>query len=358
MFNLHIVQAAFGDALLLEYGDAAQPRFALIDGGPMDVYQAHLKPVARKWVTDHGQLDLAVLSHVDNDHVVGLLDLFQDLSARQQAGKPRMAIGALWHNAFVAAEGRGLDAGALQAVAEAAPEVADVADAANAMTKGFKEGDRLHAVAEDLGVPVNPDFAERLVLAEEAGPRRLGTLDVWVIGPTAQALEKLRRDWQEWVKKQQAKEIRKDQSVPNLSSIMLLVASEGKRVLLPGDGRGDEIMAGLKASGAWQSGDVFHVDVLKLPHHGSARNVSPEFFRQVTADRYVICADGTNGNPDPATLTWLIDAAQEGGRKIEIIATSKTPSLEALVAERPPRKNGYTLRVMPVRAHEMALTLE
>ena len=34
MLNLHVVQALYGDCLLLEYGEAEQPHFLLIDGGP------------------------------------------------------------------------------------------------------------------------------------------------------------------------------------------------------------------------------------------------------------------------------------------------------------------------------------
>jgi len=46
--------------------------------------------------------------------------------------------------------------------------------------------------------------------------------------------------------------------------------------------------------------------VLKVPRHGSARNSSPDFFRRVTADVYVLCADGRNDNPHSDVLKWMV----------------------------------------------------
>lgn len=43
MLRLRVVQAEFGDCLILEYGTPAQWRFMLIDGGPPDVYERHLR---------------------------------------------------------------------------------------------------------------------------------------------------------------------------------------------------------------------------------------------------------------------------------------------------------------------------
>ena len=56
-----------------------------------------------------------------------------------------------------------------------------------------------------------------------------------------------------------------------------------KRMLLTGDERGDDILAALKAARMFKRTSV-HVDLLKVPHHGSDRNVEQGFFEQVTAD--------------------------------------------------------------------------
>jgi hypothetical protein len=55
-------------------------------------------------------------------------------------------------------------------------------------------------------------------------------------------------------------------------------------------------------------GDKIHVDLLKLPHHGSNRNVRQGFFQRVSADHYVISANGRDGNPESETLEWIFAA--------------------------------------------------
>jgi hypothetical protein len=98
-----------------------------------------------------------------------------------------------------------------------------------------------------------------------------------------------------------------DEWVFNLSSIVVLAEVGGKRMPLTGNVRGDDVLAGLKGAKLLKDGRC-HVDLLKLPHYGSDRNVATEFFEQVTADHYVISADAKHGNPDPPTLRMLTEA--------------------------------------------------
>ena len=46
---------------------------------------------------------------------------------------------------------------------------------------------------------------------------------------------------------------------------------------------------------------------MKLPHHGSDRNNNAKFFQSITADHYVISADGRDGNPDERTFLQLVE---------------------------------------------------
>mgnify|MGYP003471495795 CR=1 FL=1 len=131
-----------------------------------------------------------------------------------------------------------------------------------------------------------------------------------------------------------------DRSIPNLSSIILLIKAEGKTILLTGDCRGDHLQEGLIETGLSANGS-FHVDIFKVPHHGSQRNVTRDFFSEVTADTYVISADGTHGNPDVETLSWIVETAKEAERRIQIVFTNQTPSTHALLDRYPPGDWGY-----------------
>jgi hypothetical protein len=104
-----------------------------------------------------------------------------------------------------------------------------------------------------------------------------------------------------------------DSSVANLSSIAVLAEVGKKRILLTGDARGDKLLAGLETVGLLKNDgkSTMHVDVFKVPHHGSDRNAEPVLFRRVTADHYVFSGDGEHGNPERETLQMLLDARGE-----------------------------------------------
>jgi hypothetical protein len=144
--------------------------------------------------------------------------------------------------------------------------------------------------------------------------------------------------------------------VPNLSSIVVLAQCNGKTVLLTGDARGDHILDGLKQAKLLTGGKL-HVDVLKVQHHGSDRNATQTFFKTVTADVYVISADGTHGNPDYDTLKWIVEAAHGAGRPIELVVTNSTPSVKKLKQTHRPADHGYKLTVLPKTKHSIAVTL-
>jgi hypothetical protein len=356
---LDVVQAAFGDCLVLRYGSSSRPRALLIDGGPGGTYANHLRPLLVRLGAAGVTIDAVVLSHIDNDHVTGLLDLFRDLDlARAGAGPPLPPIRSLWHNAF------SLSAGG----ADIAPRVREALGLVarrgfGPSLAGVAEGDALRAVAERLRIPINTRFRDGRILLEGTPSLRLAGPTVEVIGPGEAILAKLRQQWLEWLERH-GRDVERgrlpagvapDRSVPNLSSIVLLVRTRGRSVLLTGDGRGDQILEGLGERGLLDERGRIHVDVLKVPHHGSARNASLEFFRKVTATTYAISADGRYGNPDVDCLRWIVDAAVEDGREIELVLTNETEASQRLLVERPPDQCGYRIRVLP--AGEESITI-
>src|SRR5262249_7490907 len=134
-----------------------------------------------------------------------------------------------------------------------------------------------------------------------------------VLGPTIPDLLKLHQKHQKWLV--QLKEAGKtpaavlsayvDESVTNLSSIVVLAEANDKRMLLTGDARGDKILEGLEFAGAMKTGGQIHVDILKVPHHGSSNNIEPDFFERITSEHYVFSGNGEHGNPERETLQML-----------------------------------------------------
>jgi beta-lactamase superfamily II metal-dependent hydrolase len=100
MVKLHVVQAEYGDSLILESRDGKNSTTVLIDRGPYQTFEKHLKPTLQK-LPINGKLDLVVLSHIDNDHIIGLMDLFEEIKEQREKGtKELVKISKLWHNSF------------------------------------------------------------------------------------------------------------------------------------------------------------------------------------------------------------------------------------------------------------------
>jgi Metallo-beta-lactamase superfamily len=314
--TLEVLRAKFGDCLLLHRGDD----LVLIDGGPKDVYAESLKPRLEELIAERGAplfLRIVMVSHIDDDHIVGLADMFEDLLNARAENKPAVEwqAGELWLNAFTALVGGDAhpDSAAVQGAALDAI-VAKVAGAeSEAIAATIPNGNRLVRDAGDLNVDLNTTAGGGLV---ETGDAKT-TLDIepgltfTVLAPNAKRLDNLRKKWEAFdAKHSDAKAAADlDQSVFNLSSIVVLAEAGGKTALLTGDARYDDILAGLELAGLQKKdGPPLTVDLLKIPHHGSSRNVRKQFFDRIHARNYVISADGSNGNPEDATLKLLCDS--------------------------------------------------
>jgi hypothetical protein len=364
MFKIHALQAAFGDSLIVEFGTAEARRFVLIDGGPAGTYTASLRDELDEISAAGGTLDRVILSHVDGDHIVGLLELFSEL--RQQAAP--IAAAELWHNSFARTIGRNNDIEARFQAMVAGVVGADsiMAGSADELAT-IPEGNKLRLDALALALPMNQGFANDLVsLDTSPGVLAWDNLQVTVVGPTTVNLDNLKAQWIKWLDDHEGPlaagdlmvAAMADISKPNLSSIMLHLKDEaGKTAIFTGDGRGDHLLQGLGQAGLLSAGGTIHVDLLKLPHHGSDRNVTKTFFRKVTADHYLACANGKDGNPDFSTLSWIVQVAKEQGRRVTIHATNKTKSTTDLLEEFDPATFGYTLNLRTADARSMTLTL-
>jgi beta-lactamase superfamily II metal-dependent hydrolase len=373
MLNLHVIQARYGDSLILEYGTASTPRFLLVDGGANYVYKRHLKGVLEGIRDDGGELDLVVLSHVDRDHVTGLLDLTDDLQWQRVREVPEtISIGEFWHNTFSQTLGSDVRDRLIR-VLDRAGRARSALVHSDKTSRDIAQGDELTQAADNLRLPINPSDRfgpERIITVDQATePIVLDNLTLRITGPNETNLENLKEDWLEWLEEQEDRvlvpDLREaeraarslDTRVPNLSSIMFLAEADGRTILFTGDGRSDHLEDGLEQAGLLDADGRLHVDVLKLPHHGSKYNITEEFIQTVTADQYVASASGYHGHPHKDPLRWIVRAAHDQERAIEIVATNSTRSLRDLVEEYDPSEYGYRLTVMPEGSPEQVLEL-
>ena len=266
-----------GDCLLLHFGSKQDPGLVLIDGGPKSVYKPQLKPrlqqirAARGLAANDSLLvDLLMVSHVDDDHIQGILELTKDELTAKLAHQPQLLnVLSFWHNSFnelidndpaeltasvtnhfgaAAVAGGGLSDKDVELVQEHSSEHPEVVDSSLRVLASIEQGFVLRKNAEGLGYPRNPEFGEKLILARKNGKATEISqgMKFTVVGPMQPELKALHKKHNAWLKllEKQGKSPPEalaayvDPSVPNLSSIVVLAEAGGKRILLTGDARG------------------------------------------------------------------------------------------------------------------------
>ena len=122
---------------------------------------------------------------------------------------------------------------------------------------------------------------------------------------------------------------------------MFLAEIKNKKILFTGDGLGQDIVDMLSKNEMIDENGKFHVDVLKVPHHGSDRNTSLEFFNTIEANYYIISANGRDDNPSLSTLRWIIESGKSSKRSKKIILTNMTPNVKRILQEYDKNKFNY-----------------
>lgn len=361
IFSLEALQAFHGDCLLLHAGTAAEPLLVLVDGGPSGTWEQSLRPRLEQLRGAGGALriDLAMVSHIDDDHVHGMVDLAGALATQRLDSQPlSYDVQTLWHNSFddvVGNDAEELRTAAVEVLSQPVgdPRADEIRAAGLAVVASVGQGRELRDQARRLGWGVNEPFDGPVVLAQQgARTITLGDVRLTVICPHAAQLERLHEEWDKWLREHPraqagggaATAAFTDNSPYNLSSIVVLAECEGRRMLLTGDARGDHVLTGLDAAGVARDGRT-HVDILKLPHHGSIRNLAAEFFERVSAEHYVISANGRDGNPETETLETIVAARADDDFTIHLTNRAGKGDLErrldAFLAARQASGRGY-----------------
>ncbi len=225
-----MLPAAHGDALLVEWGKGRELHRMLVDGGPAVTYRRLHDRIAA--LGRPRMLDRFVVTHIDGDHLEGVVRLLQD---RRDLG---LRIGDVWFNGW--------------------PQLAT----APRDLLGPDQGDMLGALLIRDRQPWNESFGHAPVQVPATGdlePVQLpGGARVTILGPGPRQLRDLRRNWmrvlrelrvtpgnvdaalQRLKRRQNLAGIRDvlgrpaalDNSAANASSISLLFEYEGQSLLL------------------------------------------------------------------------------------------------------------------------------
>ena len=141
---------------------------------------------------------------------------------------------------------------------------------------------------------------------------------------------------------------KEDTSPANGSSIAVLLEADGRRLLLLGDAHPSVILQELRRVLVHET-PPWWFDCIKLSHHGSFANNSPELLEATDSDCYLFSTDGgQHHHPDPATLAWVVTRPlTRAGQVRRVCCNYPTPSVQLFDRADWQAHHHYTLSIAP-----------
>ena len=340
-FSVQMLPARQGDALWIEYGKAADPHRILIDGGfrtTIRTVEKRIRELAQASPTGKCHFELGVVSHIDADHIEGLIEMI---------GAPLpVSFGDFWFNGR-----KHLDVPAV--------EFSPTDDA----MLGGKHGLFLDTVLEATKTPWNKNFrgGKIVVPPGKKTPRTVtlpGGMKLTIMSPTQAKLDELAEHWDDEVHDAgldaatfeeilramdklhyrtgalDAQLLRRkkptgpvdiealleepdgaDDTAANGSSIAFLAAYEGRSCLFMADAHPDVMLASIdRMVGKTKR---LPVGAVKLSHHGSGNNVTLELLKRIDSRMFLVSTNGGGGHyhPDRSAMAKLIAGKWRPRRK-------------------------------------------
>lgn len=318
MLSLTAFPARQGDALWIRWGSTDDPHLMIVDMGTEGTGR-ELRPRLEAVGRAGHEVDLLVITHVDADHIGGVLTSLAEAEAVDG-----LRIHDVWFNGY-----KHLTGGT----------VARMSSRLEAM--GPVQGERLSTWLQDQ--PWNEAFQRGPVCREPGAPLPVRTLHdgltLTVLGPLPERLQRFQGVWEETVEEALAqgrlepdkvspgleafgplgpgeletedellelaeRNHRMDASRANGSSIAILLEYRRVRMLLAGDALPDDLAAVL---GEVSPDGPLALDLFKLSHHGSKKSTSREVVEAVDCPLWLVSTDGTRfRHPDAEALARVL----------------------------------------------------
>lgn len=280
MHRISFLQAGNGDCIHIE----SEGHHVIIDSGEIC---PELISVVDDIQKAKEKIDLLIITHYDSDHIKAIISILESMKVEER----KKLIKKVWFNA----------------------------------TKvGFFGNDKLLSAQDATKL-------SRLLMESEikwvselkaGGKEKIGenlTLEIIdggeVYKPTGEGkmLGNEKKDWNTSFKEleEYLDDDVVDTSKTNAQSAIFVAHINGKDVLLPGDATPEKLQ---KALEEYSKGDVMKFDLVKLPHHGSYKNLTQHIIEKFECSDFVISTNGMKYfHPDKKMMLKVIS----WGRKTE-----------------------------------------
>nr|WP_240915915.1 AVAST type 1 anti-phage system MBL fold metallo-hydrolase Avs1a [Pseudoalteromonas sp. Z1A2] len=337
-----------GDAFLICSSDTN----ILIDGGYAKTFDKHIKQDLDNLASKGNILDLVIVTHIDADHIGGIIRLL--LLNESKILSKVISIKKVWHNSL-----RSLSLPNSSEISQESLEILKsfirrghpknlIAETEQVEEISARQGSTLATLINKGRYCWNEKHGLKNICVEENSYTSLPNGSIKVITPTKLRLQELLHSWKKELKRYGLTEsvtsntivddafelslehrqeentklpeltssgqniklediYSPDESKTNGSSIATIIELDGVRVLMLADAWAEDIIVELNAMKA--QGDNLEFDAIKISHHGSIHNTSPELLKLIDAPAFFISTNGSgnHNHPDLEPLCAIVD---------------------------------------------------
>ncbi|POA26573.1 MULTISPECIES: ComEC/Rec2 family competence protein [unclassified Pseudomonas] len=309
--SIKVLPAKHGDCFLVSSEHGGKQFNLLIDGGPSSTFSSAaaggsvgpLKKILDEITKNNEIVDLAILTHIDSDHIGGFLKAFQSKKHLPELTEK------VWFNAS-------------SAITDffGTPEIQENAircrydDDPNTSAK---QAQTLESYLAKLGI-----WDQSIIIAKKE-PYQEGPFQITVLSPTPTELKNLLCVWPIEENPPDTASTPRDHdrtidelyddigftddtAIANGSSIAFILESKGRKVLFLGDAFATTIVNSLKNLGYCKTNQL-EIEHTKISHHGSRNNTNIELLEILNCRSFIISTNGSiHRHPDKAVIAKIL----------------------------------------------------
>jgi beta-lactamase superfamily II metal-dependent hydrolase len=308
--KIKFLQALHGDSILITNESENLVSRILIDGGPPYAFKSRqpgnprdgkLKKALDELQGEDQKIDLVILTHVDDDHIGGLLKAFEDSDYL-----PKITEKVLFNSGQLIFE--------------------HFNHPNNVLNEVQGNFDSNPHTSINQGISFEKFISERKLwdrqLMQQSSIFSLSDLKLKFLSPDESTLAKLLNTWateQEspftsaantdyefsYAELLALDSFKEDQSIPNGSSLSFILEKGDLNLVFLGDAHPSIVIKGLQKLGYTET-DPLKAELVKLSHHGSKGNTNIELLKLIKTNKYVVCTDGSkHGLPNKITFARI-----------------------------------------------------
>ncbi len=348
--RINMFPAGAGDCFLIEFVN--EDYRILIDGGYAETYHKYLKKHLAGLAEKGKRINLLIVTHIDGDHIGGIQAFLEENGLAENPSV--IGVDEVWYNTFFhmnkeKIHGITVPYTIREVLKESLVAHSNVGGAGR-KDISVSQGNTVAGLLEENGYHWNSMWKGKAVCVKNGKQKHLtDKINCTLLGPREKELEELTRFWVSKLKnivkkfvvcddilyneafecyyahngQKQDSSIRKDIAFErveqekeidwmkwvdawsgkidnreaNRSSIALLLEYEGIKMLFPGDCPIQLLKENLPGK----------IDIVKLPHHGSEKDMDGEFIHNTEVSYYLLSTDGQqHGHPSKQVIANIL----------------------------------------------------